>query len=73
MVTFFTIPRAIRPLEKAWAEFIQGSVTILTQHAASRLIDCYDATILINKNNPLVEIIKNLFQFRQSNHKYLCS
>ena len=44
---------------------------ILPQHAGSCFIDCHNAAILIDKNYPFIEIVKNLLQFRQSNHKCL--
>ncbi len=71
MVTLFAIPRAIRSLKKTGTEFIQSGALILSQHACSRLIDRHNAAILVDKNNPFVEIIKDLLQFGQSNHKRL--
>ena len=68
MVALFAISRAIRSLKKGRAEFVQDGIAILPQHAASRFIDCHNATILINKNNPFVEIVENLLQFRQGDH-----
>lgn len=68
MVAFFAISRTIRSLKKAWAEFVQGGIPFLSQHAAGGFIDCYDATILVNENYPLVEIVEHLFQLLQSNH-----
>ena len=60
MSAFIAAPRAGRPLKEAGTQFVQDLVVVLAQHPAGRLIDCHDMALLIEKKNPLFEIVEKL-------------